>query len=445
MNYKSKHNSTQNNTIMTNNEFKKKIADSIHTEWAKSVIVDFDFSYVNASQKITGLSAIYEYVNQQLDGWNGMKDSELPEELKRSKEYFGKIRQKLIEFVASFPTDFNINYTWRNGIENFFKTTNKFILPYNIPEVPFLIRIYQLNSNYFNGAFNCIIRKSSIDTTNKDSFFGALLAYEFIQKDQSDIVERRNAEKASMSRIRNDFQQYLSESENILVGHLKDTNDKYDEYVKRIDELKNEKDTAFNTWFKDTNTSFNTWFENTKATTWQKWYDSALKNIGELEKTYREKLKLEEPAKYWSERSVKLKRQGWIALVLILALVVMTCLSLGVILWQAPEQIYASWFGNDKSAAIRWTIIYVTLISFIAYAIRAITKFMFSSFHLARDCEERYTLTYFYLSLLKDSKIDEKDRQLIMQSLFSRAETGLLKDDSSPTMPSDAISTIVSK
>ena len=62
---------------------------------------------------------------------------------------------------------------------------------------------------------------------------------------------------------------------------------------------------------------------------------------------------------------------------------------------------------------------------------------MFSSFHLARDCEERHALTYFYLSLLKESKVDDSDRQLIMQSLFSRAETGLLKDDSAPTMPND--------
>jgi hypothetical protein len=79
------------------------------------------------------------------------------------------------------------------------------------------------------------------------------------------------------------------------------------------------------------------------------------------------------------------------------------------------------------------------------FAIRAVNKVMFSSFHLARDCEERYTLTYFYLSLLKDSKVDEKDRQLIMQSLFSRAETGLLREDSSPTMPSETLTKLISK
>jgi hypothetical protein len=81
----------------------------------------------------------------------------------------------------------------------------------------------------------------------------------------------------------------------------------------------------------------------------------------------------------------------------------------------------------------------------MAFAIRAVTKVMFSSFHLARDCEERHTLTYFYLSLLKESTVDKEDKKLIMQALFSRAETGLLKDDSSPTMPNDIIGKFMNK
>jgi len=51
-------------------------------------------------------------------------------------------------------------------------------------------------------------------------------------------------------------------------------------------------------------------------------------------------------------------------------------------------------------------------------------KAMFSSFHLARDAEEREHLTFVYLALINDSKIEKEDRQLIMQSLFSRADTG---------------------
>lgn len=64
---------------------------------------------------------------------------------------------------------------------------------------------------------------------------------------------------------------------------------------------------------------------------------------------------------------------------------------------------------------------------------------MFSSYHLARDAEERHTLTFFYLALLKDTDVSEENKKLILQSLFSRTDTGLLKDDSGPTMPSNDI------
>lgn len=419
--------------VMTNTEFKKKIAETSDPEWFKNISVTLNFSYVNVNQQLTGLTAIYEYVNQQIEGWNKV-EIKLPRELENSKTYFNQLKTSIIQFVNSYYNQASRNLTsyWSN-VHNTISNTNSFPLPYNSPETEFLLRIHKESPRYFQGAFTFLIG-NNFNINNKDSFFGALLAYEFSQKDNSEIVERRNAEKSSISKIRNDFQKYLSESESIVIEHIKNANDKYEEFIKKIDELKTEKDNQFSSWF-----------DETKTTKWQNWYDPTTQRVKELEDTYREKLKLEEPAKYWNDRASKLKAQGWITLTLIIVLVGITCWSLAEILWTAPEQIYESWFGNDKSAAIRWSIIYITLISFIAYAIRALTKFMFSSFHLSRDCEERHTLTYFYLSLLNDSKVDEKDRQLIMQSLFSRAETGLLKDDSSPTMPSETIGKIISR
>jgi hypothetical protein len=418
---------------MTNTEFKKKIAEAKDPEWFKNISVTFNFSYINVNLKIDGLSAIYEYINQQIEGWEKV-DIKLPIELENSKAYFNQLKKSIIHFVNNYhnQVDRNLSSYWSN-VQNLVSITNSFPLPHNSPEAEFLLRIHKESPRYFQGAFTFLIG-NNFAIHNKDSFFGALLAYEFSQKDSSEIVERRNAEKSSISKIRNDFQKYLSESDNIIVDHIQKTNDKYKDSIKEIDDLKADKDAQFTKWF-----------DEIKKEKWQKWYDPTTEKIKELEDTYREKLKLEEPAKYWSERAGKLEKQGWIALSLIIVLVGITCWSLAEILWSVPAQIYESWFGNDKSAAIRWSIIYITLISFIAYAIRSLTKFMFSSFHLARDCEERHTLTYFYLSLLKDSKVDEKDRQLIMQSLFSRAETGLLKDDSSPTMPSDAIGKIISR
>lgn len=94
---------------------------------------------------------------------------------------------------------------------------------------------------------------------------------------------------------------------------------------------------------------------------------------------------------------------------------------------------------EDKVTAIKWSIILVTMVSLLAYGIKILARLTFSSYHLSRDAEEREQLTHFYLALKQDTSVTDNDRQLILQSLFSRADSGLLKEDSSPTMPTSGI------
>ena len=76
--------------------------------------------------------------------------------------------------------------------------------------------------------------------------------------------------------------------------------------------------------------------------------------------------------------------------------------------------------------------------SFIAYGLRTFAKLAFSSFHLVRDAEERKHLVYVFLALSNEKQMDKEERHLIIQSIFSRADSGLLREDSSPTMPGAA-------
>ena len=64
-------------------------------------------------------------------------------------------------------------------------------------------------------------------------------------------------------------------------------------------------------------------------------------------------------------------------------------------------------------------------------------KSSFSSFHLSRDYRERFQLTNVFLALLHDGdvKCDDQVKQIVMQSLFSRSDTGLLKGEHSFAMP----------
>ncbi|WP_417359654.1 DUF6161 domain-containing protein [Galbibacter sp.] len=419
---------------MTQTEFRKKLSQTVNTDWFNSVEFNLRYTHLNLSYEFKGFGHLHKFVNQQINGWDKLTEN-LPNELLASKKHFESIENQLISFIDSYGSQEN-----ESNLESYFRNPKNQIqnntgtnFTYNCPETEFLIEVYKNHSESFIGAYTYLTGNLNQNINVKDNFNGYLLAYEFTLKDSTAITERRNKEKSSLSKLRANFENSLPKLESELVEHLKNSTEKYEEYSKAIDEFKEDKEKTYSDWFINTKGEFESF--STKSD----------KRLEELENTYKEKLKLEEPAKYWSERAKKLKKQGWIALTVLVILVLIVVFSLGKLLWTTPEQIYESFFDGDKSSAIRWSIIYVTFISFMAFAIRAVTKVMFSSFHLARDCEERHTLTYFYLSLLKESTVDKEDKQLIMQALFSRAETGLLKDDSAPTMPNDIVGKFMSK
>ncbi len=419
---------------MTQTEFRKILSETKNTKWFNSVEINLRYTHLNLSFDFKGFGHIHRFVSQQIKGWEKLSEN-LPNELLASKKHFEFIENQLISFINSYGSqenESNLDSHFRNP-KNQIQSHTGIHFTYDCPETEFLIDVYKNHTQSFIGAYTYLTGNLNQNIAVKDNFNGYLLAYEFTLKDSTLITERRNKEKSSLSKLRNDFQNSLPKLDSELVEHLKNSTEKYEGFGTSLDEFKEDKEKTYSDWFINTKGEF------------EEFSNKSDERLKELEDTYKEKLKLEEPALYWSKRGEKLKKQGWIALGVLVGLVLIVVFSLGQLLWTTPEQIYESFFNGDKSAAIRWSIIYITFISFMAFAIKAVTKVMFSSFHLARDCEERHTLTYFYLSLLKDSKVEKEEKQLIMQALFSRAETGLLKDDSSPTMPNDIIGKFMSK
>ena len=100
-----------------------------------------------------------------------------------------------------------------------------------------------------------------------------------------------------------------------------------------------------------------------------------------------------------------------------------------------PPEAFSSNLLNGDPLFIKAIILFASILSFAAYIIRLFSKLSLSSFHLHQDAKEREQLTMVYLALVKEGKVSENEREIILQSLFSRAESGLLSGDSSPTMP----------
>ena len=410
---------------MKTTEFRKTISGVANIIWFNSVEIDLTFNVVGLNKNFKGLATFHKFLETQISGWEKMDN--VPKELLKSKNFFSSAQTYIEEFLTSYgatPEAPNLDSYWKNSVMSRINSINVNVITYDSSEAHFLINVNSSLPKSFLGAFTYLCGDLQQNINSKDNFNGYIMAYEFRTKD-SKITERSKLEKKSFIQLRENFEKQLSELNQQLVSQLTDSDEKYRQYATKIDDFQTDKEKTYSDWFINAKGGFETFDGDSKA------------KIENLENTYKEKLKLEEPAKYWSERAVSLKKQGWISLLVLIGLIAIIVWSLGEILWSTPEQIYTSFFEGDKSAAIRWSIVYVTFISFMAFCVKAISKVMFSSFHLARDCEERYTLTYFYLSLSKDSTIDIEEKKLIMQSLFSRADTGLLKEDSSPAMPND--------
>jgi hypothetical protein len=405
---------------MTTTEIRKIIANCEDPKWFNSVEVTITFSKVGVSQNLKGFSTIHKFLNQQIVGWERYED--IPTELNASKQHFTNLNNIIEQFINSYKVhpEPQLNNGWRNVQNQLQKDGNQFT--YDSPQTEFLVDLKKEFPNYVSGAYHYIVGSYNFNT--RDNFTGGLLAYEFELKDHTNLTTRRTKEKSSISKIKNNLKEQLNESETQLTEHLTNANQEYKEYVEHIDGFKTEKETLFNEWFENSKENFTTFDSESKG------------KIADLEKTYEELLRLKKPAEYWSLRAITLKAEGWKAVKWLIVLIVFTCITLYSLLWLTPEGMLLS-FVKGNAQAIKWSIVYVTFISFLAFGIRALNKIAFSSFHLARDAEEREQLTYVYLSLIKDNAVDEKDKNLIMQSLFSRAETGLLKDDSGPTMPND--------
>lgn len=250
-------------------------------------------------------------------------------------------------------------------------------------------------SSFFEAFFK---KPKFTNLNNLESFKGALLAYEFQMQGESCLGKRITLEEESVNELKESI--------------LKTRDSLYQEVHSSKKNFENDSDAQLEGY----NEQFSIWLD----------------KIESLENTYKEKLRLEPAASYWSKKADDYKKLGnrW---AIILSVFVAVGLAIFGILFYV-------WINAQTTAisidSLQGVVLFITLLSVYAFAIKALSKLVFSSYHLQRDAEEREQLTYLYLSLTHEKDdFDTDARSIVLQALFSRADTGLISGDSSPTMP----------
>lgn len=415
--------------------FKKSIVESPYYDFFKEMTADFKFPLINETKTIKGLYNIYKYVYEEVEAWQTLKN-EAPRELSNSHTYFLSIKDSIINTLTHIIQQKNLEISTLNIyvselIERIRNTNSLKPFPSNFPITNFLLTLHKQNNELFNGAYKYYSDNISSGNLTRNTMSGILLAHEFENIHGSGYVKRKGIEKKSLLKLRNDFEKLTNKAEEELLDHLNNYNQVYNEKLDEILKFKEEKENLFAEWF------------NVSTRNYEIFYKESKQNTLDLERTYEEKLRLEKPAEYWRLRAEKLNKEGRYYFNGMIVIIALFGVSLYVLLLVAPQGMLTSF--EEPSSAIKWSIMSILFVSLVFYGVRLTQKIAFSTFHLARDAEEREQLTYVYLSLLKDNTVDVEEKKLILQALFSRAETGLLKDDSSPTMPNDLIGKILNR
>ncbi|HOJ03264.1 MAG TPA: DUF6161 domain-containing protein [Bacteroidota bacterium] len=188
-----------------------------------------------------------------------------------------------------------------------------------------------------------------------------------------------------------------------------------------------------------------------RATTWSEFMTSVRTDVASqidsmenLKRVYHDEIALLAPSTHWKDAAEEYRKQGTLWTSILFAVSILSIIPILILLLSDASvlnrTIQDATNGVVNLNSVKAFLLIATLLSIIAFAIRTTAKLALSAFHLKRDAEERFRLTQYYLSLAQyDPGALLQQRPIILQSLFSRADTGLLsKGDHGVTMPFSA-------
>lgn len=271
---------------------------------------------------------------------------------------------------------------------------------------------------------------SSISVNNANGFTGAMLGFEYLER-TTPVLSQREGLITDLSRVNSEF---LNNSKNLFEATNSFRGDilKWKEQqINEIEKWREENEKKWTSLFSNVEIESNDSRKVLKDDI-SKMNEICDKEITRLNMHYEETIRLKKPAEYWEKSAKNQRTQSFVLFIGLSALILVGIAGI--------YQLFSQWLDAKELAlkldTVQGIALFATGVSAYAFLISILSKMLLSSMHLMRDSEEREQLTYLYLSLINETELDEKSREIILQALFSRVDTGLLRGDSSPTMPS---------
>ncbi|OJV63478.1 MAG: hypothetical protein BGO41_11680 [Clostridiales bacterium 38-18] len=381
----------------------------------KSIFDQMEFSIIlfpeNKKVTIKHYEKLKELIQKEVDFWNPYNQGHL-----------NTIRNHFLSIRGIF-SNIEGNLENENYIRSYLNQIKSELTVLAYPKVfsntacaKFLVKLYEESYDSASRAVEYLFDLGFNSLSNRRNYIGVQKAYEF---DNAKTNYFLDAESIKRENLLKEFDEEYSQ----LINKYQDTNIKINLETQNFkDEIKD--------WTENQKNSLDDFFKVKKE------------EMEKLEVLYREKLRFESPAEYWNNLSVEYEKKGksWKNFTLLLSFLFIILLS-GILL-RMPKDVFSNDIFDFNNLKI--TISFAFVVSVGIFLIRLFVKLTLSNYHLSTDAKERYQLTHVYLSLIKENAITDNERALVIQSIFSRSETGLIKGDSTPAFPESVVSGIIS-
>lgn len=369
--------------------------------------INYSAVYQNLKNKISSFFTYFNTLNIE-DITDGILHREISNYITTSITYFENKRKYLINIEAPINKDKNFikiiefyKYYQEQKFDNISSATINYIDIYRNPEKTgsFLNNPYKF---CFYPAFYYL----------KEQF-----NMKFSDTKMDDEINILKIELSTMEKT-------IPKRKNEVLNYMKSTSDEFD------------------IWKNDFKENINDWRDEI-----DEWKEKMEKKLTILENTYKEKLKFEAPETLWNEKAENYgcayKLWGFFVILLSTAIVYFV------------NKIITEFYFNSKINSISdndilnyfpKTFLFVGILSLALYVLRVFVKITLSNKHLQLECEQKAALTRFYQALVHDGKdINENERLIIFNALFSKTESGLIKLSDTPNDIENIIFSILSK
>ena len=356
----------------------------------------------NSPLKITTARSFIQFLENEISFWNEndvenkLKDFSHVDRLIKAKDYFNNS-------IRNYSASSNKN-SWMDPLKNSINSVDIGIMYSKSSLTKYLLKLKDNNSNFLRGFRAGILnnKTSSMQNTIDDyeGLFVALKYRKVIEDFESPISNEIEKFNNAVINANENFSQLDKE----YLSSFHQQEERINQFELCINEMNEES---------------------------KKYFDEKNRRCIDLENLYKEKLKLQAPAEYWMKMDEEYTEKGKLWMAWSIGLSIASIIGLVLLLILLPNLFShnSHWIDVFKNSAIITVITSITV-----YMLRIFIKMALSSFHLARDAKERNKLTYFYLALIEKNAVTEKERAIILNSLFSRSDTGLLKGESGPSM-----------